>query len=420
MVTQQTDFVFLKEAERIGAKICRNALWSGEQCYWEDDFIEVVRDRRVIVRRPIGLDLYFGGSGIALFLAALYSLAPNRAYSMAAQGSAKLTIAHIEDVGPRFPIGFYIGYLGIAVALIQLGEVFCNEQFITSGLQLVRRIRDSEIGPPGLDVISGAAGAIPALLLIYQKYSDESVLDLAVNYGEHLIDCATKGYEDLSSPGAENTRSQARPQTGFSHGDAGVGWALLELASATGVTRYSIAAEEIFRSQRTLFDQLRKRLRDPETPPAKDLHHSFSWCQGTVGLAVSRLRAYDLTQEQIYKDDAETAFRTTFESLRYSQTVSDYSLCHGIAGAGDSFIYAGEVLHDVSYRRAAIEKGLQGIEHLERNGLTWPCGSPAGSESLSLMQGIAGIGYFYLRLYDPERTPPLTILLPNKTLHAKA
>ena len=129
---------------------------------------------------------------------------------------------------------------------------------------------------------------------------------------------------------------------------------------------------------------------------------------------MSRLRAYELTREQIYKEEAETALGITLAAIGHPGGSSDYSLCHGIAGAGDSFLYAAEVLNEVGYRDAAVQKGLEGIEQIERNGLPWPCGSSWGGETLNLMQGVAGIGYFYLRLYDPEFTPPLTIILPDK------
>jgi hypothetical protein len=42
----------------------------------------------------------------------------------------------------------------------------------------------------------------------------------------------------------------------------------------------------------------------------------------------------------------------------------------------------------------------------------WPCGVPEGGETPNLMLGIAGIGHFYLRLYDP-RTPSILLLVPR-------
>lgn len=406
--------MFLKEAELIGSRLCRKALWSGKHCYWEDDFLEVAGDKRSVVRRPVAPDIYFGASGIALFLAALYSLAPQEHYRDAAEGSAHLTLTQLDDLDPRFPVGFYVGFLGIAFALMRLGEVFASEHLITGALRAARRVCERDVAAEGFDVLSGVAGVLPVLLTLHEKYPDESFLNLAVNYGEHLIRHTARGEEGSNSAGAADAGSGARPQTGFSHGDAGVAWALLELAHATGAERFSVAAEEIFRSQRTWLELLREREETPEQEP----RDSFSWCRGSVGLAVSRLRAYELTREQVYKDEAETALATTLAALSRDGAGSDYSLCHGIAGAGDSFLYAARVLDEVGYRDAAVRKGLEGLEQIERKGLPWPCGSSWGGETLNLMQGVAGIGYFYLRLYDPENTPPLTIILPGGKRHA--
>ena len=167
-MTQQTELVFLKQAELIGEKICRKAIWLEDECYWEDNFREFEGSKEVVVRRPTSLDIYFGASGIALFLATLYSLAPNELYRTTAESSARLTLDLVENLDPRFPIGFYIGNVGIAYSLMELGEIFSNEQFITSGLQMIRRISNRDIASQGSDIFTGLAGTIPVLLKVYR------------------------------------------------------------------------------------------------------------------------------------------------------------------------------------------------------------------------------------------------------------
>src|SRR5258706_2237119 len=150
-VTQHKRTMFLKEAEVIGAKICRSALWSGRECYWQDNFMERVRNEKVIIRRPIGLDLYFGSGGITVFLAGLYALAPEKLYRTTAEGSAKLTLRQIENLDSGFPIGFYVGYAGIVYALIQVGELLGNEHLIARALKMIRWISERETASQGLD-----------------------------------------------------------------------------------------------------------------------------------------------------------------------------------------------------------------------------------------------------------------------------
>jgi class II lanthipeptide synthase len=414
-MTQQTELAFLKQAELIGEKICRRAYWSDEQCYWEDNFNDLNENNSATVRRPVGPDVYFGASGIALFLAALYSLAPDERYRTTAESSAKLTLTLLDDLDPRFPIGFYVGYLGTAYTLLKLGEDFANQQFIASALQLIRRINDRDIAAQELDVISGIAGAIPVLLTVYRKYSDESDLNMAVEYGERLVDNATRSDEGLSWFGMAGVSSQTLTQIGFAHGDAGIAWALLELSAVTGEKRFLIAAEAAFQYQQLWLKLFRQRLEERESLNLAAIRHLLAWCNGAVGICFSRMRAYELTGRQIYKDECEEALSTV---LRYDMTNQNYSLCHGIAGTADLFIYASQILGDVGYKDVANQKGREGIEQIEKKGLPWPCGSSLHGETLNLMSGLAGIGYFYLRLYDPKKIPPLTILQPEICLGA--
>jgi hypothetical protein len=59
----------------------------------------------------------------------------------------------------------------------------------------------------------------------------------------------------------------------------------------------------------------------------------------------------------------------------------------------------------------AHEVGDVGIESYAAKDLPWPCGTHEG-ETASLMLGLAGIGYFYLRLNDAT-VPSLLLLCPE-------
>ena len=89
---------------------------------------------------------------------------------------------------------------------------------------------------------------------------------------------------------------------------------------------------------------------------------------------------------------------------------ANFSLCHGAAGNADLMIYASEVLGEQSWLAGADAIAQQGIERFERRRVAWPCGLPGANETPDLLLGLAGIGYFYLRLADPKRTPSVLIL----------
>ncbi len=43
----------------------------------------------------------------------------------------------------------------------------------------------------------------------------------------------------------------------------------------------------------------------------------------------------------------------------------------------------------------------------------WPSGLPSGGPNQSLMLGLAGIGYWLLRLHDPRNVPPFLLFIPT-------
>ena len=53
----------------------------------------------------------------------------------------------------------------------------------------------------------------------------------------------------------------------------------------------------------------------------------------------------------------------------------------------------------------------EGFDRFEKRRIPWPCGLPDANETPDLMLGLAGIGYFYLRLAAPAKIP--SVLLPQ-------
>jgi lantibiotic modifying enzyme len=67
------------------------------------------------------------------------------------------------------------------------------------------------------------------------------------------------------------------------------------------------------------------------------------------------------------------------------------------------------VLGDNSSKSIAIDSGIKAIEKYKKH--KWPCGI-AGGETPNLLLGLAGIGYFYLRLYNTH-VPSILIRMPT-------
>jgi lantibiotic biosynthesis protein len=300
-----------------------------------------------------------------------------------------------------------------------VGTLLGEEELLGEALQMLQRMARENHEEREFDLLAGMAGAVAALVVLRDILDEVSLLDFASRLGDELLEAADKNeteysWRSINFPDQPNL-------TGFSHGAAGVGYALLELFQATRNPSYRHAAEQAFAYERQWFDKeagnwpdLRTesgRRRDVQSQPS----FAAAWCHGAPGIALARLRAYELDKDDTYKAEALTALQTTHEAVGMSlhARTGPYSLCHGLAGNADILLQGFRVLGQERADDATLARHVAcaGIGRYMQRGQEWPCG-PSG-ETPGLMLGLAGIGYFYLRLYDP--THPSVLILQRES-----
>jgi lantibiotic biosynthesis protein len=410
---------FFETAQAIGARLCRDAIWSNGRCNWIGASMESVSGWTV-VQKSFGPDLYSGTSGIGILLAELAALNNERLFRKVAEGAACQAISRAADIPLSLRGGFYAGHAGIAYALVRMGERLGNEMLIERGSALMDGLTSVDLDEQGIDVVSGVAGLIPALLLMHGKFKRTSLLDLAVRCGEKLEKTAHRSGDGWSWKTIETPGEEQRDLTGFSHGTAGIGWALLELSRASGEKRYRQAAEEAFRYERRWFNaeqgnwpDFRKGMGTPAEADAGPTY-TVAWCHGAPGVGLSRLRAFEITGDKTYSQEADIAAQTTVRYLGVPQVAqTGFSLCHGCAGNADFLLEAARVLNNASYRSAAEQTARQGMAWFEAKRETWPCGVLGGAETPNLLLGTAGIALFYLRLEPAAGVAPVLMVGPG-------
>jgi len=411
-----TTTVFLDAAHRIGARLCRDAIWSGGRCNWIGDSMEPVGNQWKVVHRALGPDFYDGTAGVAWFLAALYRRDPERLYLLTAEAAMRQAMSKIAGRG----LGFYSGAAGIAFSAIELADVL-GASWVECGVEALIELSRRTPDPGEIDVIGGAAGVIPALVRLEERIGEPFLLDFAVRLGDFLLARAERSPEGLSWPTIGDA-SAAHNLTGFSHGTAGIGWALLELHARTGESRFQSAAQGAFRYERSHYDAAHRNWPDfrrldeggaEEHRPSSSQTPSFShaWCHGAPGIALSRLRAWQLTGDPTFEAEARIAIETTANGLAAGGE-ENFSLCHGLGGNSEALIVGSEVLGDAGLLETAREAGRRGLARYEEPRLLWKCGVQGGAETPNLLLGTAGIGYFYLRLWDSSKTPSVLIMTP--------
>ncbi|HYP41906.1 MAG TPA: lanthionine synthetase LanC family protein [Chloroflexia bacterium] len=409
----QTDKdIFLPTARQIGERICDEAIWHEGRCNWIGAQVAPSPGPSGyphLSYRTLGPDLYDGTAGVALFLAHLYAHTGDALVYRTALGAARHALSCLarpsSEVGP----GAYTGWPGALLATVQVGTLLDKPELLEAVARALRKLEPDCGKGHDLDLFSGNAGAIVALLALRDMLPDGPTLESITPLGDDLVAQAEVKPDGFSWPSRHS--KGRRNLTGFSHGAAGIGYALLKLFHATGERRYQEAAEMAFQYERYWFDTTESNWPDFREVPGRgqsrkrmQAPYHVLWCHGAPGIALSRLYAYQLLGNDIYREETVVALSTTEAATRdmLKSSTANFSLCHGLAGNAEIADLGRTTLdgHAVGQAELLLKVAAAGIETYANRERHWPCGVQGG-ETPGLMLGLAGIGLFYLRLHDP-------------------
>jgi type 2 lantibiotic biosynthesis protein LanM len=383
----------LDAANRIARTLQEQALTGPEGSRW--DWLDDPRQPGRFYQ-PAGFDfsLYSGQGGIALFLAAYARISGHPAYRHLALTAWEPLLHRLARGEPGeielnglgggcgagsvvYGLATAAGWLG-APALISAAERLAGWAFSDEKLA----------GDSRLDVVAGKAGAILGLLALYRQRPTPALRERMAACAGHLL---------AGRVGPEGSRAWAtlegRRWSGFSHGAAGIAWALLALYRVAPEAAYLEAAREALNFERGLFSPAAGNWLDyPGAAPQGSL---VSWCHGAPGSGLARLGALTLLGEARLHEEIEIALKTT---LAHPLTGLDH-LCCGNFGRLDFLIEAASRLErpdllEAARARAATLLGRPG-------GFTLSGPRPLHLAGPGFFQGLSGIGYELLRLVEP-------------------
>jgi type 2 lantibiotic biosynthesis protein LanM len=354
--------------------------------------------------QPLGYDLYSGTSGVALFLAAMDYVTRGKGSSCyrdlalaATQPLCQALRYRARQMVRVIGIGGASGLGSVVYALVCISRFLDKPSLLEEAQRAALLITEEQIvSDRALDIIAGSAGAILGLLALYDASPSQAILERAIACGQHLLRVRTR-----SAPGERAWQTTGgRLLTGFSHGAAGIIYALLRLFATTRDAAYREAACEALVYENSLFA--------PDVGNWPDLrakeHAGFvtSWCHGAPGIGLARIGGLPMLDTPHVREDIENALQTT---LRFGVGGQDH-LCCGNLGRGEVLLAAAGKLSRPELIEAARRRAWQVVTRMEQtHSYALNPGLPRRVDIPGFFCGIVGIGYSLLRLANTDRLP---------------
>jgi type 2 lantibiotic biosynthesis protein LanM len=400
-----TQMQLVKQAVKIALELEKSSLRSNEN-FVTCICTQYLTKKQCFQFQNIGNSLYDGSYGIALFLASIAKITLEERFRDLALGSLKSFLQDLEntasvDIFKEVGLGGAEGAGSIIYVLARIYQLLEEPVLLKDAKQVALLITSEQISTDTkFDVIGGTAGTILGLLALYRLSSDREILDLAIICGNYLLNnrvTSQLGYKTWAS-------SKGRLLTGFSHGAAGITYALVKLYKITNETAFLKAAEEGIAYERSVFDREMRNWPDfRESYSYEKTSFVCSWCHGASGIGLARLGILDTLDSPAIREDIEAAIIVTKQQKIRN---ADY-LCCGNLGRADFLLTASQKLSRPELLEDAIKIASQVVARAEQRG-------HFGYSSLlnfhpGFFQGASGIGYELLRLAYPDQLPSVLL-----------
>jgi len=389
----------LVAARVVGDQLAGTAYRKGNRVGWLG--LHFLNEDRWLVR-PIGLDLYGGHPGVALFLSQLALVTGEQRYADLAYDAAASLRLLVDSLTTQpagtSPGAAFSSLAGLAYVVVHAAANLAAPELLAAVEPLVDAAATGVDEDQTLDVIGGSAGVLAKMLAVHEATGSARAREVARACADRLV--ATAMPQDQGVAWAAPMGAH-RPLVGFSHGAAGMGWALLKYAALTGESRYAEVGLEAFRYERSVYLPKLKNWPDfrvfPDRPADDAPRVMVAWCHGAPGIGLARADCRHTHLPEVARD-----LELALQGLLAAGPVENFSLCHGLLGNLELLTVAAGGTPQWSAWAAYT------VDMFERLGPV--CGTPGGVATPGLMAGLAGIGHGLLRLGFPDRVPSVLLL----------
>ena len=390
-------------ADEIGGELARRAVRSesARSATWVSfEFIESAGRYELL---PMGYRLYEGITGPALFLGALAAETGRDDY----RGLAGMALFSLrqglreapDKIAAELGVGAGMGLGSIVYALTRLATSLDQPELRDDARRAAALLTPGRIAADRrFDLLFGAAGALLVLLASPDLEPEADWRARIAACGDHLLKHRAAAANGLR---AWPTGDGGALLTGFSHGAAGIAYALARAAAVTGREDFLAAAREAVRYENSQFSVEQANWLDhrelPESAAGMPL---CSWCHGAPGILLGRAAGLP------WLDDGE--IRTDLErgaaAIRAHRIEFIDQLCCGNLGRAEILGAAGTLAGRPEWLEAGRRLSARVAARAgraENFGVNWR----GGPFHAGFFQGVTGIGYHFLRLAHPERHP---------------
>lgn len=402
-----TESAWLADAAgRVADVLVENAIIVGGRATWLA--ANVTSDGAGVVHRTGDATLYDGTAGIAMASWPVAVALGREDLADIALGAVRHALSAVGRLGG---VGLFDGIAGIGLAALEVGDAAGDERMRADGLDVLAHVADTP--PSDVDLISGSAGVVLALLTAAGRTGSARWRAAAIWHGDHLLACAHRAPWGWSWPIPGFGPSGL---CGLAHGAAGVAWALGELAAATGDARFLEGVDGARRFERSWFQPAENGwpdLRPESSAPGAPLLCPALWCHGATGIGLARLSLFARSEHGSLAGEASAALQAATSSASHDLrglASPSLTICHGLGGTVLLLLAAHAVLREEAHLTAARWVASRALERSAHDPSSWPSGLPGGEFTPGLMTGLAGTMYALARAADPARTAAIAVL----------
>lgn len=398
---------WIELSQKIGKHIFQQSIKGKNGEYIDRSWIGpvfLVKKEMYVNVKNIGLDMYKGNSGLALYFASIYKLTGLEYFKIATIETLNTSIGLSQNVGLdamkeyAIGVGAFNGLSGIAYSAFWVGVLLGEKQYIDFAKDFLSELVMGKNTYPkdDLDVISGLAGLLSVLMSLINN-AEGYIAKEDVN---KLVECSDIVYSQMKQRLTEDEFFGCDGLTGYGHGTSGI---------CTSLYKYYLVKKDdsVLKDVRILLEYERTMYSTELNNWYLDRHKddvSYGWCHGSSGILLNRLFLYG---NGYFDDYIENEIQIALKETLENGFGNNPTYCHGDPGNFEIIMYATHILKDTMLE----EQVKRAFNHYVNNYImqNWDKPLLGHAEVFALMSGMASIGYSLNKFLD-KKLPNILLL----------